>query len=38
MSGICHWCDTPTDNITKVYDKGRLVWVGCKKCAQKQGR
>jgi hypothetical protein len=32
MSGYCKWCDTLTNSIIKLYDSGRLVWVGCVGC------
>ena len=36
MKGYCHWCDTSTNLIIKLLDKGRLVWVGCTSCYEKR--
>jgi hypothetical protein len=36
MSGFCKWCDTLTNSIITVYEKGRLVWVGCTGCYEKK--
>lgn len=32
MTDYCKWCDTPTNSFIKVYEHGRLVWVGCAGC------
>lgn len=32
MTEECKWCDTLTNTIVKVFDKGRLVWIGCPNC------
>ena len=36
MSGYCKYCGTLTNDIVKVYDKGRLIWVGCLDCREKK--
>jgi hypothetical protein len=36
MSGSCKWCDTLTNSIVKLYESGRLVWVGCAACYEKK--
>ena len=36
MTGYCKYCGTLTNDIVKVYDKGRLVWVGCRNCREKK--
>lgn len=36
MTGYCKWCDTLTNSIVKLYDSGRLVWVGCVDCHEKK--
>ena len=38
MTGYCKYCGTLTNDIVKVYDKGRLIWVGCRNCREKQNR
>jgi len=36
MTEDCKWCDTSTNTIVKVFDKGRLVWIGCTNCYEKR--
>ena len=36
MSGYCKWCDTLTNSIVKVFEKGRLIWSGCPDCYVKR--
>ena len=36
MSDYCKWCDTLTNSIVKVYDSGKLIWIGCLDCRTKR--
>ena len=36
MTEYCKYCGTLTNSAVKVYDKGRLVWVGCLDCRTKR--
>lgn len=36
MIEACKWCNTGTGAIIKLYDSGRLIWVGCINCYEKR--
>lgn len=36
MSGYCHYCNTLTDVVIKVFEYGFLIWAGCITCYDKK--